>query len=137
MRLELTTRSDLALRAIRLLNEDGSRMKRALLADQLGTSPDFLARIIGPLVHRGWVVSETGPAGGYQLDPSVRSLSVYDLISSVEGVPDDDQCVLPRRAVRSGRSVCTARPLVARPQGARRRASSQLRHQLRRTVWGT
>jgi len=94
MRLELTTRSDLALRAIRLLNEDGSRMKRALLADQLGTSPDFLARIIGPLVHRGWVVSETGPAGGYQLDPSVRSLSVYDLIDTVEGVPGDDQCVL-------------------------------------------
>ena len=94
MRLELTTRSDLALRAVRLLNEDGGRMKRAPLAEALDTSPDFLARIMGPLVHRGWVISETGPAGGYQLDPSVGSLSVYDLISSVEGVPSDDQCVL-------------------------------------------
>ena len=101
MRLELTTRSDLALRAVRLLNEDGGRMKRAPLAEALDTSPDFLARIMGPLVHRGWVISETGPAGGYQLDPSVGSLSVYDLISSVEGVPSDDQCVLRGGAVRS------------------------------------
>ena len=94
MRLELTTRSDLALRAIRLLNEDRGRIKRALLAEQLGTSPDFLARIMGPLVHRGWVHSETGPAGGYQLQQSAHSLTVYDLISCVEGVPSDDQCVL-------------------------------------------
>jgi Rrf2 family protein len=94
MRLELTTRSDLALRAIRLLNEDGGRIKRASLAERLGTSPDFLARIMGPLVHRGWVISEKGPAGGYQLDRSAQTLTVYDLIDCIEGVPSDDQCVL-------------------------------------------
>lgn len=94
MRLELTTRTDLALRGIRLLHSHGRRIKRADLAGHLDTSPDFLARIMGPLVHRGWVISETGPSGGYQLDPSVRSVTVYDLIDCVEGVPSDDQCVL-------------------------------------------
>jgi Rrf2 family protein len=94
MRLELTSRTDLALRAIRLLARDGGRAKRATLAQQLETSPDFLARILGPLVHRGWLVSGTGPAGGYELADPVRSVSVLQLIAAVEGVPDEDRCVL-------------------------------------------
>jgi Rrf2 family protein len=94
MRLELTSRTDLALRAIRLLEQDGGRMKRAALADHLGTSADFLARVMGPLVHQEWILSETGPAGGYELGSSIRSVSVLQLIDCVEGVPEEGRCVL-------------------------------------------
>jgi len=94
MRLELTSRTDLALRAIRLLEQDGGRMKRAALADRLDTSADFLARVMGPLVHQGWISSETGPAGGYELGNSIRSVSVLQLIGCVEGVPEEGRCVL-------------------------------------------
>lgn len=94
MRLELTTRTDLALRALRTLAEHEGRLKRADLAERLHTTPDFLARIMAPLVRRGWVNSGTGPAGGYELHGSASSVSLFELIDCVEGVPDEDRCVL-------------------------------------------
>ena len=94
MRLELTSRTDLALRALRLLAQRGGRIKRADLADDLATTPDFLARVMGPLVHRGWVASVTGPTGGYESLPAATSASVFDVIEAVEGVPEEGRCVL-------------------------------------------
>ena len=94
MRLELTSRTDLALRALRSLHDAGTRVKRAQLATDLGTTPDFLARVMAPLVRKNWVTSETGPSGGYASDASVTGVSVYDLVAAVKGVPDESRCVL-------------------------------------------
>ncbi|NNC92451.1 MAG: Rrf2 family transcriptional regulator [Acidimicrobiia bacterium] len=94
MRLELTTRTDLALRAIRALHRGGARMKRVDLAQELATTPDFLARVMGPLVHRGWVTSGTGPNGGYEVGDEISSVTIFALIECVEGAPDDSTCVL-------------------------------------------
>lgn len=94
MRLELTSRTDLALRALRALAGEEGRIKRVELAEHLDTTPDFLARIMAQLVRCGWVTSGTGPTGGYQLDSSAQSASLFDLIECVEGVPEEDDCVL-------------------------------------------
>ncbi len=94
MRLELTRRTDLALRAIRFLETARRRVKRTELGEAVGTSPDFLAQVMGPLVRSGWVNSGPGRGGGYRLEVDPRSISVLDLIDAVEGVPDEDRCVL-------------------------------------------
>lgn len=93
MRLELSVRSDVALRALRELRESGQRVARSDLADQLLTSPDFLARVMGPLVTQGWVESKRGRSGGYELTNSGRSASVLEVILVEEGAPTD-RCVL-------------------------------------------
>jgi len=94
MRLELSVRTDLALRAIRRLAAGGERMARVELAGELETTPDFLARVMAPLVKAGWVQSRPGKTGGYTIDPSARSASVLDVIVVEEGLPADDRCVL-------------------------------------------
>lgn len=94
MRLELTTRTNLAIGAIRHLAARDRRIARAELAEALDTTPDFLARIMSPLVHSEWVASGTGPGGGYELTGLGRTVSVLDVIDAVEGVPEDDACVL-------------------------------------------
>ncbi len=94
MRLELTTRTNLAIGAIRHLAENDHRVARSELAQLLETTPDFLARVMAPLVHSGWVASGTGPGGGYALTESGRTVSVFDVITAVEGVPEEDACVL-------------------------------------------
>jgi Rrf2 family iron-sulfur cluster assembly transcriptional regulator len=96
MRLELSIRSDLALRGLRILASSGERIKRESLASQLRTSPDFLARIMAVLVSRGWVGSRTGPSGGYELAESAKQISVFELIEAIEGVPPEDRCVLKK-----------------------------------------
>lgn len=94
MRLELSTRTDLALRALRRLHEQAARVPRAVLAADVVTTPDFLARVMAPLVAEDWVTSHPGPGGGYEIAPSALHVSVYDVVSIVEGLPPEDRCVL-------------------------------------------
>ena len=94
MRLELSRKTDLALRAIRHLGREGRRVTRRELADAVGTSPDFMAKVLGPLVEAGWVHSGPGRGGGYELAAAVDGASILDLIDRTEGIPSETVCVL-------------------------------------------
>lgn len=93
MRLDLSTRTDLALRTVRELERLGRMASRAELAEALRTTPDYLARVVGPMVASGWVDSKPGRSGGYELTRSGRSASVLDVILVQEGV-STSRCVL-------------------------------------------
>ncbi|UCG40726.1 MAG: Rrf2 family transcriptional regulator [Acidimicrobiia bacterium] len=93
MRLELSSRSDLALRSMRALSLD-ERTPRSVLAEEVETTPDFLARVMAPLVARGWVESRPGVAGGYLLVVPLADVTMRDLIEAVEGPIDTGQCAL-------------------------------------------
>lgn len=94
MHLDLTRATDLALRALRTLHRSGARMKRPALAAEIGTTPDFLARVVGRLVGAGWVESEPGRNGGYLLVADPEAISVLDVIEAVEGPAAGEKCVL-------------------------------------------
>jgi Rrf2 family protein len=94
MRLELSRRTDLAIRALRRLASAGARVKRTVLAADTGTTPDFLARVMAPLVHRGWVASEPGRNGGYVLTTDLDTVTVLQVIEVMEGAPAEGRCVL-------------------------------------------
>jgi len=93
MRLEITRKSDLAVRAIAALAKLG-RLKGAQLAEMLGTTPGFMAQVMAPLTRAGFVGSEPGPTGGYVLLVPAESLSVLDVIEAVEGPTVTGRCVL-------------------------------------------
>lgn len=116
MRLELTRRSDLALRALQRLHARTGRVKSATLASEVGTTPSFLPQVMGPLVKEGWVDSAPGPRGGYRLVAAPGTISVLDLLEAVEGVPDAGQCVL-----RDG--ACTPEPCALHEPWAQARAA--------------
>jgi Rrf2 family protein len=97
MRLEITRRSDLATRALVELSQLDRRVKSTELADAIGTTPGFLSQAMTPLVARGWVRSEPGPAGGYQLVAELADVSVLDVIEAIEGPSDAGRCVLEDR----------------------------------------
>lgn len=92
MRLEVSNRVDLALRAMALLDA-GPRHGR-LLAEAIGTSTHYLPQILRPLIAAGWLDSTPGPGGGYRLVSSLDDISVLDAIHAVEGPTDTEQCVL-------------------------------------------
>jgi Rrf2 family protein len=94
MRLELSRRTDLAIRALRRLAVKGERIKRPDLATATGTTPDFLARVMAPLVRAGWVASEPGRNGGYTLTAGLSAVSVLQVIEVSEGLPEAGRCVL-------------------------------------------
>jgi Rrf2 family iron-sulfur cluster assembly transcriptional regulator len=125
MRLEITRRADLATRAMLELARLDRRAKAAELAARVGTTPGFLAQAMTPLVSRGWVRSEPGPTGGYAAAVGLDSVSVLDVIESVEGPTDSGRCVLEDRPC-AGASQCA----LHQPWS---RARSQLLSELGRT----
>ena len=83
MRLEITRRADLAVRAMVVLGETDGLVKATALAEALDATPGFVPQVIGPLVKAGWVRSEPGPTGGYASSVDLSDLSA--LVSYLTG----------------------------------------------------
>ena len=94
MRLEITRRSDIAIRALTELDADGATRKAADLAAATNSTNGFLPHVMSPLVKAGWVASDPGRKGGYRLVVPVSTISVLDVIEAVEGGLPADVCVL-------------------------------------------
>jgi len=98
MRLELTQRTDLAVRALFVLAQRPDRTKAQDLADELASTATYLPQVMGPLVAAGWVDSAPGPQGGYRLIGDLDRITVLQLVEVSEGPTDTGQCVLVDRA---------------------------------------
>lgn len=96
MRLEILPRTELTLRVVQTL-ADGRRWRAADIAEQIGSSADYVAQLVAPLTRSGWTRSVPGPSGGHELIADLADISVLDLIAVVEGVPEPGRCVMADR----------------------------------------
>jgi Rrf2 family protein len=94
MRLEISRRADLAVRALLAIAEAPERCKAEALATTLDTTPGFVPQVVGPLVKRGWVLSEPGPRGGYSPAVPLDDVSVLQVIEAIDGPTDAGRCVV-------------------------------------------
>ena len=94
MRLEMTKKSDLALKSLRCIGDaDEGLVAGKWLADKLGITTHYLPQVISPLVKAGWIASTPGPRGGYRLLVSLDDVSVLEVIEVIEGRIEDQGCV--------------------------------------------
>ena len=96
MRLEILPRTELTLQIMQAL-ADGERRRAATIAEQVGSSAHYVAQLLAPLTRAGWLRSMPGPTGGHELTVDLRTVSVLDLIATVEGTPDTERCVMADR----------------------------------------
>jgi Rrf2 family iron-sulfur cluster assembly transcriptional regulator len=94
MRLDITRKTDLATRAMLALARFGTKTKASVLADAVGTTTGFLSQVMTPLVAKGWARSDPGPTGGYTCTVDLQTISILDVIESIEGATDTTHCVL-------------------------------------------
>lgn len=94
MRLDVTRRTDLAVRTLLALDGVGERIKGSDLAELVCSTSGFMPQVLAPLVQKRWVRSDPGPTGGYVLVQSLDDISVLEVIEAVEGPTDMDRCVL-------------------------------------------
>jgi Rrf2 family transcriptional regulator, iron-sulfur cluster assembly transcription factor len=97
VRLEVTRKTDLAVRVLQVLAERGERVKGPELAGAVGSTPGFVAQVVTPLVRQEWVRSDPGPSGGYALAVVLDDVSVLQVIEAIEGPTDTGRCVLVDR----------------------------------------
>lgn len=98
MRLEITQRADLAVRALVLLDCSSGRLKSADMADELGTTAGFVPQVMGPLVRAGWIRSVPGPTGGYEALVELGSITALEVIEQIDGPTDTGRCVVAERS---------------------------------------
>ncbi|MEI2650942.1 MAG: Rrf2 family transcriptional regulator [Microthrixaceae bacterium] len=97
MRLEVTRRSDIAVRALLALEEADGRITAAELGERIDASPKFVPHAVGPLVTAGWVTSDPGRTGGYALATPLDDISLRDVVECIEGPIDSGRCVVAKR----------------------------------------
>ena len=122
MRLEVTRKSDLAVRSLQALAATPDRVKGPQLAEIVGTTSGFVSQVLTPLVRAGWVRSDPGPAGGYRLTSDLHDVSVLAVIEAIEGPTDSGRCVLADRPCNERGTCALHVPWL--------RVRSQLREQL-------
>jgi Rrf2 family protein len=95
MRLDLTKRSDYAIRAMLSLTmaSDGLLSSRKI-AEEMKIPPRFLPQIMGDLTRAGLVSAHPGRAGGYQLAQKANTVTLLRVIEAVEGDPHRQICVM-------------------------------------------
>ncbi|MEO8265438.1 MAG: Rrf2 family transcriptional regulator [Ilumatobacteraceae bacterium] len=101
MRLEITRRAELAIRALAWLGRSSEHVKASVLAEGLGTTVSFVPQVLGPLVRAGWVQSDPGPKGGYRCRVGDGEVSVLQVIEAVDGATDLGRCVVADRSCQS------------------------------------
>ncbi len=101
MRLEITRKAELAIRALALLGDAPDRVKASMLADELGTTIAFVPQVLRPLVAAGWVRSDPGPTGGYRSLIDLDTVNVLEVIEAVDGATDIGRCVVADRRCQS------------------------------------
>ena len=116
MRLEITQRADLAVRALVVLHRSPTRLKSVDLATALSTTAGIVPQVMGPLVRAGWVHSVPGPSGGYETLLDVEALRVLEVVESVDGPTDSGRCVVANRPC-DGEAPCALHVAWGRARG--------------------
>ena len=94
MHLEVSKKTDLAIRALQHLHQRSGQSTGSEMAEAIDTTLNYLPQIMKPLIMAGWVASSPGPGGGYALGTRLSAISVFEVIRAMEGEMQDDRCVL-------------------------------------------
>lgn len=105
MNISFQRKTDLALSVMRTLTKADGRLSGSALAREVGTTLAYLPQIVSPLIAAGWITSERGPGGGYQLTKAANGLHLLDVVEVTEGPAESGRCIL-RDAPCPGLAPC-------------------------------
>lgn len=91
--MRLTMEADYALRIVHCLAKNGRRMDAKSIAEQSDVTLRFSLKILRKLAGAGLLRSYKGTQGGYELAKPLDQLSLYDVISTVEGEYQLSRCL--------------------------------------------
>lgn len=95
MRLEMTRKTDYALRAMLCLARECERTLSSVeIAARTGIPVRFVGQVMSHLVRAGLVTAVIGRSGGYRLDRDPARVSVLAIVEAVEGDARRQLCAL-------------------------------------------
>jgi Rrf2 family protein len=100
LRLRFSRTADYSLRAALEIARaaDGELATRHRIADAVEAPASVLAQALAGLVRAGLLVGHAGPHGGYELARPAYQISIYEIVSTIDGEGWLESCVLHERA---------------------------------------
>ncbi len=100
--IPISRSSEYAIRALTHLarREDDSYCLARTMATELDIPAPFLGKCLQPLVSRGLLASQRGRNGGFRLITSPESITLYEVVDTLEHLGRPRQCFL-------GQAECT------------------------------
>lgn len=113
MRLELTRRTDYAVRAmLALTRHSGETLSSTDIAATTGIPVRFVTQVMSHLVRAGLVQAVIGRLGGYRLAQPSEAISILAIVQAAEGDTRRQQCALTGAPCQPG-LTCAAHPVLA------------------------
>lgn len=90
--MTITREADYALRIVYTLAEEGAKIDATSLSERVGVTLRFSLKILRKLLLVGIVRSFKGANGGYILAKAPSEISMYDVITAIDGNMDVNRC---------------------------------------------
>ena len=78
----------------------------ARFAKRFKLPPAYLNKSLQALVHAGILMSNAGPKGGFRLAKSPASITLWDVVSAIEGSEHSFRCTEIRKNAGAGPQEC-------------------------------
>jgi len=117
--MQITRASDYAVRVMIHLAglPPGSTVQQSVLSQATDVSGHFLSKVLQQLVRGGFVRSQRGSGGGFALAVPAASVSLLDVVETIEGPVRLNQCIEEGDSC-SMKSWCPAHQVWAEAQAA-------------------
>ena len=113
--MKITKATDYAIRAIVFIaqNEDKKYLMRSELSKACNIPDCFLGKILQALKKSEILTSNRGKCGGYTLAKKVEDITIYDIITAVEGNVCLNECIYNDEACSNAKE-CTIRIMLSK-----------------------
>jgi Rrf2 family protein len=117
--MQLTRAADYGVRVMIHLASLPShqRVRLPVLARATGAPESFLSKVLQALCRAGFIVSQRGQTGGFEILPAGRQASISAVIEAIEGPICLNLCMNQETNCKR-KSFCPAHPVWARAQAA-------------------
>ena len=104
--MTITREADYALRIVFALSEENAKIDANSLSEKIGVTLRFTLKILRKLLLAGIVRSFKGANGGYMLAKSPAEISMYDVITAIDGDMAVNRCTAAEYECRLNRVFC-------------------------------
>jgi Rrf2 family protein len=105
----LSNTSKYAIRAmIYLAINEGNENKTGIkkISGELNLPSPFLAKILQTLTKHKLLISSKGPNGGFSLGKIARNITLYEIVTIIEGTDIFDKCLISLRSCHQENVPC-------------------------------
>jgi Rrf2 family protein len=99
--ISVSDTANAAIHALALAEAKGGSVSAREVAERLGVSPTYLAKIMQKLAAQGFLTPSRGLGGGYALARPADAISCLDLVVGLEGDIPHRECLFARAVCRT------------------------------------